>query len=75
MTYYRYSEPLRRQKIKINNTAGAQCSPRHACPLHVPLLMQAQQERQHAPALALAGKIGEVKRMQYDALNARNDKK
>lgn len=37
--------------------------------------MQVQQERQHAPALARAGKIGEVERMQYDALNARNAKK
>jgi hypothetical protein len=36
----------------------AQCSPRHACPLKGPLLMQVQRWPQAAPRLALVGSAG-----------------
>ncbi|MEG6168862.1 hypothetical protein [Enterobacter hormaechei] len=40
------------------NNAGAQCSPRHACPLKGPLSMQVQEQPQTAPELTLAGEAG-----------------
>ena len=36
-------------------TAGAQCSPRHACPLKRSLLMQVHEPTQAAPVLVLRG--------------------
>lgn len=49
----------------------AQCSPRPACPLNGPLLMQVHDSAQGAPVLALAGELVSLKRMQnhapYDA--------
>ncbi|HFW3984025.1 TPA: hypothetical protein ACIBMI_004459, partial [Salmonella enterica subsp. enterica serovar Java] len=45
----------------------AQCSPRPACPLKGPLLMQMQRWPQAAPRLALAGSAGARKRMQNHA--------
>jgi len=42
--------------MKNNNfNAGAQCSPRHACPLRGALLMQAHEGAQAAPVLVLRG--------------------
>ncbi|MEE9682168.1 hypothetical protein V4841_20370 [Lelliottia amnigena] len=39
-------------------TIGAQCSPRHACTLKGPLLMQVHEQPQAAPELALEGEAG-----------------
>lgn len=57
------------QTTKINRlfNAGAQCSPRHACPLKGALLMQVHDCSQGAPVLALAGNSVSVKRMQNHA--------
>jgi hypothetical protein len=41
-----------------NYTFSAQCSPRHACTLKGPLLMQVHQQSQAAPELALAEVAG-----------------
>lgn len=46
---------------------GAQCSPRHACPLKGALLMQVHDRPQGAPVLALAGYSVSLKRMQNHA--------
>jgi len=46
------------RKLNTHVNVGAQCSPRHACPLKGPLLMQVQEQPQTAPELALAGEAG-----------------
>lgn len=58
------------ERSSISNNAsdvGAQCSPRHACPLKGPLLMQVQRRPQAAPGLALVGSTGAGKHMQNHA--------
>ncbi len=48
------------ERSSISNNAsdvGAQCSPRHACPLKGALLMQVHDLPQGAPVLALAGEF------------------
>ncbi len=64
--------PRRGQTRKINpvTTSGAQCYPRLACALNGSLLMQVHQEPRAAPALALAGKHWNQKRMQTHAPDA-----
>ncbi|WP_207104677.1 hypothetical protein, partial [Klebsiella pneumoniae] len=47
---------------------GAQCSPRHACPLYGPLLMQVHEHAGAAPALAALTHDRGGKRMRFDAL-------
>jgi len=42
-------------KLNAVTRSGAQCFPRHACPLNGSLLMQMHQEPRGAPALALDG--------------------
>lgn len=61
--------PRGAQTRKINpvTTSGAQCYPRLACPLNGSLLMQVHQEPRAAPALALAHKFWNQKRMQFNA--------
>ena len=57
------------QTTKINRlfNAGAQCSPRPACPLKGAHLMQVHDRPQGAPVLALAGDPVSLKRMQNHA--------
>jgi len=55
------------EKINKRITSGAQCSPRHACPLKGALLMQMQDQLQGAPVLVLAGDPVSLKRMQNHA--------
>ncbi|EOZ5661440.1 hypothetical protein P3S38_05420 [Enterobacter hormaechei] len=58
------------ERSSISNNAsdvGAQCSPRHACPLKGALLMQVHERPQGRPVLALAGDSVSVKRMQNHA--------
>lgn len=50
-----------------DSNVGAQCSPRHACPLLGALLMQVHEVAQAAPRLALVGSTGAGKRMQNHA--------
>ncbi|EPA1038508.1 hypothetical protein ACQZWC_000056 [Enterobacter bugandensis] len=54
---------------------SAQCYPRLACALNWSLLMQVHQEPRAAPALALAGKRWNQKRMQTHAPDACTAKK
>ncbi|EAN8366049.1 hypothetical protein EOX65_18540, partial [Salmonella enterica] len=60
---------LSRLAINLNQLShhSAQCSPRHACPLKGPLLMQVQRWPQAAPRLALAVSTEAGKRMQSHA--------
>ncbi|MCM7644025.1 hypothetical protein M8S45_18875, partial [Enterobacter hormaechei] len=62
--------PRRAQTRKINpvTTSGAQCYPRLACTLNGALLMQVHHQPRAAPALALAGKSLNKKRMQIHAM-------
>lgn len=69
--------PRRAQTRKINpvTTSGAQCYPRLACALNGSLLMQVHQEPRAAPALMLAVKSWNKKRMQTHAPDACAGKK
>ncbi|EAW4670396.1 hypothetical protein WMR99_004061 [Salmonella enterica] len=52
----------------LRTTAGAQCFPRHACPLYGAVLMQLHQHSEAAPALASFTHDMTGKNMQFDAI-------
>lgn len=51
----------------LRTTAGAQCFPRHACPLYGAVLMQLHNHSGSAPAVATHGQNGQPRRMQNHA--------
>ncbi|MNZ65965.1 hypothetical protein D3C78_841700 [compost metagenome] len=67
----RHHDAHRRIKLNAITTAGAQCFPRHACPLYGSVLMQLHQEFSTAPVLAQSGKLRPLKVMQIHAVYMR----
>lgn len=69
----RRQEARRRTQLNADTTSGAQCFPRHACPLDGAVLMQVHERFESASALATHGLNGQPLRVQSHAPNACTD--